>query len=163
MTTLPTAAPHTRPDRRSRKTRPPAALAIVAAVGLAVGGYVHFCLYRHGYRSIPTIGRMFAANVAVSAIIAVVLLLRRDLGLRLAGMAVAAGTLAAFGLSRTPGGLFKFQERGLDPSPQALVALVAEVVAFGALAASLLWDLSPRMATLSRLPIGRRPAGQGRS
>jgi hypothetical protein len=39
---------------------------------------------------------------------------------------LAAGTLLAFALTRTPGGLFNFQERGLQPAPQALIALVAE-------------------------------------
>jgi len=33
------------------------------AVSLAVGGFVHLCLYRHGYRAIPNIGPLFAANV----------------------------------------------------------------------------------------------------
>ena len=45
----------------------------------------------------------------------------------LAAAALAAGTLVAFALTRTPGGLFNFQERGLQPAPQALIALVAEV------------------------------------
>jgi hypothetical protein len=44
----------------------------------------------------------------------------------LAAAALAAGTLVAFALTRTPGGLFNFQERGLQPAPQALIALVAE-------------------------------------
>ena len=45
---------------------------------------------------------------------------------RPAAAALAAGTLFAFALTRTPGGLFNFQERGLQPAPQALIALVAE-------------------------------------
>jgi hypothetical protein len=43
-----------------------------------------------------------------------------------AAATLAAGTLVAFALSRTPRGLFNFRERGLEPAPQALVALVAE-------------------------------------
>ena len=35
----------------------------------------------------------------------------------LAAAALAAGTLVAFALTRRPGGLFNFQERGLQPSP----------------------------------------------
>ncbi len=44
----------------------------------------------------------------------------------LAAAGLATGTLVAFALTRTPGGLFNFQERGLQPSPQALIALLAE-------------------------------------
>jgi hypothetical protein len=45
----------------------------------------------------------------------------------LAAAALALGTLVAYALTRTPGGLFNFQERGLQPAPQALIALVAEI------------------------------------
>src|SRR5947207_298635 len=44
----------------------------------------------------------------------------------------------AFALTRTPGGLFNFQERGLQPAPQALIALVAESGVLVVLGAELL-------------------------
>jgi hypothetical protein len=117
---------------------------IAAAALVAAGGYVHLCLYRHGYRAIPKIGVGFLLQVVTSAIVVAALLLGphrvarlarvahlsdRSAGIatELAAAALAAGTLAAFALTRTPGGLFKFQERGLQPAPQALIALVAEV------------------------------------
>jgi hypothetical protein len=59
----------------------------------------------------------------------------------LATAALAAGTLVAFALTRTPGGLFNFQERGLQPAPQALIALVAEA---GALVVLGLWLIATR-------------------
>ncbi|MEQ1704091.1 MAG: cupredoxin family copper-binding protein, partial [Ilumatobacteraceae bacterium] len=47
--------------------------------------------------------------------------------------AVTVGTLAAFVISRQGNGVFGLRENGLSPSPQALIALVAELVALGAL------------------------------
>jgi hypothetical protein len=125
------------PDARSRRSF--RIFGIGTAALVATGGYVHFCLYRHGYSSIPKIGVGFAAQVVSSALV-VGLLLGPHLVSRVAhvtdrtantltGLAaafLAAGTLLAFALTRTPGGLFNFQERGLQPSPQALIALLAE-------------------------------------
>ena len=124
--------------RRPRMFR---ALAIATAALVAIGGYVHFCLYRHGYRAIPKIGVGFLLQGITSLVVVGALLvgphavarlshLTDDLAdtlTRLAAAAVALGTLIAFALSRTPGGLFNFQERGLEPAPQALIALVADL------------------------------------
>jgi hypothetical protein len=112
----------------------------VTAAFVIAGGYVHWCLYRHGYRTIPKIGVGFMLQVVASAVVASALILGphriarmahvtdRFAGtvIGLAAGALAAGTLLAFALTRTPGGLFNFQERGLQPAPQALIALVAE-------------------------------------
>jgi hypothetical protein len=116
------------------------ALGVVLAALVAAGGYVHYCLYRHGYRAIPKIGVGFLLQAVTSAIVVVALVLGPHAiarvahvtdrvaanALGLAAAALAAGTLVAFALSRTPGGLFNFQERGLQPAPQAAIALVAE-------------------------------------
>ena len=136
----------------ARRSTPPAvrfapsrrvfrALGVATAVLVAVGGYVHLCLYRHGYRTIPKIGVGFGLQVVTSALVVAVLLVgprpvarvahvterRADALSGLAAAALATGTLAEFALTRAPGGLFNFQERGLRPSPQALIALVAEI------------------------------------
>jgi hypothetical protein len=101
---------------------------------------VHLCLYRHGYRTIPKIGIAFLLQVIASATLAAALLVGPHIIARaahltesaaatlmeLAAPALAAGTLVAFALTRTRTGLFNFQERGLQPAPQALVALLAE-------------------------------------
>jgi hypothetical protein len=112
-------------------------LMVVAAVAILVGGYEHLSLYRQDYRYIPVIGPLFLVNVLASAVVGVALLVRRDRILQLAGLAIAAVTLAFFALSRTSGGVFGFAESGLDPAPHAAITLVAEAVAVVALGTSL--------------------------
>jgi hypothetical protein len=156
-----TEDPPTRPDLRvvttPRSGRLFRTFGIVTAAFVATGGYVHFCLYRHGYRTIPKIGVGFLLQVVTSAIVVVALLMGPHRVARLgrvarltdrwaailtglAAAALAAGTLVAFALTRTPGGLFNFQERGLQPAPQALVALVAEIGALVVLGTWLIAD-----------------------
>jgi hypothetical protein len=134
------------------------AFAVATAALVAAGGYVHFCLYRHGYRTIPKIGVGFLLQVVTSAVVVMALLLGPHLLGRvahvtdrlagtltgLAAAALATGTLVAFALTRTPGGLFNFQERGLQPAPQALIALVAEVGVLVMVGARLVADLVVR-------------------
>jgi hypothetical protein len=132
---------------------------ILTAALVAAGGYVHLCLYRHGYRTIPKIGVGFLLQVITSAIVVAALLMGPQRVARLgrvahltdrsagyltglAAAALATGTLAAFALTRTPGGLFNFQERGLQPAPQALIALVAE---FGVLVVLGAWLIADRV------------------
>jgi hypothetical protein len=133
--------PALRVVRNARSRRRLRGFGIATAALVAAGGYVHFCLYRHGYRTIPKIGVGFLLQAVTSVAVGVALLvgphrLARVVHVtdRLAGAvtelaaaALAIGTLVAFALSRTPGGLFNFQERGLEPAPQALIALVAEI------------------------------------
>ena len=148
-----------RPDLRVVPVAPSGrllrSLGIATAVLVATGGYVHFCLYRHGYRTIPKIGIGFGLQVVASAVVAIALLIGphrvgriAHVTDRLAGTltgiaaaALATGTLTAFALTRTPGGLFNFQERGLEPSPQALIALVAEI---GVLVVTAAWLIADR-------------------
>ena len=150
-----------RASARARRTRARRVLRYVAAAAIVVGGYVHFCLYRHGFRAIPTVGTGFLLQALTSVAIAGALIardrivhvgrivVRSSLAVRLVGIAVSLGTLAAFGLSQTPMGIFNFRERGLEPAPQALVALVAEVTAVVLLTMMMLLDsstpVSPRM------------------
>jgi hypothetical protein len=116
-------------------------LSVASAVLILVGGYVHFCLYRHGYRFIPKIGISFMLQFTSSAILAGALLVRRGrvrLGghsvavpqlTRLSAIGLSVGTLAALGIAHTPGGLFQFHEIGLRPAPQTLIAIGAETLA----------------------------------
>ena len=128
-------------------------LSIAAAAAIAVGGYVHYCLYRHGFRAIPKIGTGFLLQGLSSVVIAAALVIgrervlhigrrivRRSAAVRLAALGLSVGTLAAFGLTRTPAGLFNFMERGLEPAPQALIALVAESAAVLLLGMALVAD-----------------------
>ena len=126
---------------------------LAAAAAIVIGGYVHFCLYRHGFRAIPKIGTAFLIQVLSSVVVAAALVIgreqvlhlgrrivRRTAAVRMAGLMLSIGTLAAFGLTRTPAGLFNFMERGLQPAPQALIALVAESAAAVLLGVALMTD-----------------------
>ncbi len=106
-------------------------LRTIVALLLLLGGLVHLRLYLDGYREVPDIrlGRSFLLNAAASGAAAVAVVLWRNRLSLLAGAAVAAGTLGAFAVSRTDSGIFGFSEKGLQPSPEALVALVVEVLA----------------------------------
>jgi hypothetical protein len=104
-------------------------VAWLSALLIAAGGYVHLCLYRHGYRTIPKIGVGFLLTVIASGVLSLGLVaLRGDANrlARLAGLALSAGTLVAFAVSRTPAGLFNFREVGFHPSPQAALAVISE-------------------------------------
>ena len=129
------------------------ALRYAAAASIVVGGYVHLCLYRNGFRTIPKIGVGFLLQVVTSALVAGALVIGRERVLRLgrlvvrssvavglAGLSLSLGTLAAFGLTHTPMGLFNFREFGWEPAPQAAIALVAEVAAVVLLATGLFLD-----------------------
>lgn len=116
-------------------------LSIASAGLLLVGGYVHLCLYRHGYRFIPKIGVSFVLQAVSSLVLAGALLLkggrihvgRHSVALpqltRFSAVGLSLGTLAALGIAHTPGGLFMFREIGLRPAPQTLIAIVAESAA----------------------------------
>jgi len=128
------------------------ALQYVAAAAIVVGGYVHLCLYRHGFRAIPTVGTGFLLQAITSVAIAGALIardrvvhlgrvvVRSSFAVGLVGVGLSLGTVGAFALSQTPMGIFNFRERGLEPAPQALVALVAELVAVALLTTMLLLD-----------------------
>ena len=135
------------------RRRPRAALRYAAAASIIVGGYIHLCLYRNGFRTIPKIGVGFLLQVITSGLVAGALLIGRERVLRLgrlvvrrsvavwlAGLSLSLGTLAAFGLSHTPMGLFAFREFGWQPAPQAAIALVAELAAVVFVTVGLLVD-----------------------
>ncbi|MDQ1447277.1 MAG: hypothetical protein QOC79_248 [Actinomycetota bacterium] len=168
-----TGDPPRRPDlrvvgRAARSRRMFRALGVATAALVATGGYVHFCLYRHGYRTIPKIGVGFLLQVVASAVVVVALIVGPHVVGRVAhvtdrmagaltelsAVALATGTLVAFALTRTPAGLFNFQERGLEPSPQALIALVAEL---GVLALVGTWLVAEHVAPrpVRTVPVAR--------
>ena len=99
---------------------------IGVAAALAVTGYVHADLYRHGYRGIRFVGPGFLLLSAGCFAVAALLLIGWPVVLRLGAAALAGGALVGFAASRTVG-VFGFTERGLQPAPQALLSLLAEV------------------------------------
>src|SRR6202795_1570484 len=93
-----TGDPPVRPDLRivkvARSRRLVRTFAVATAALVATGGYVHFCLYRHGYRTIPKIGVGFLLQVITSAVVVVALLLGPHRVARLARVAHVTDRLA---------------------------------------------------------------------
>jgi hypothetical protein len=126
------------------------ALTLGSAALVVTGGYQHFCLYRHGYRSIPTIGPAFLLQFTSSAVIAIALVFARGWVragrhrvpiaqvVRLAGIGLGVGTLVALAVAHTSGGLFGFREIGLKPAPQTLITILTEYDAAVLLAIAML-------------------------
>jgi len=113
---------------------------IIAAAGIALGGYLHLEIWRGGYRYAP-VKEMFLLNVGLSGAVAIALLFHPSRVTAAAGLLLSLGSLAAFGLSRwTAVGLptlhGTFTETGLNPTnvrflggPAAVTLLAAEAVA----------------------------------
>ena len=100
-------------------------LAIGASV--AVSGVIHAYLYTAGYRDIPTIGLAFLLQGSVFCALALLILVGGPAWIQVVATVGAAGSLAAFTLSRTIG-LFGFIETGWEPSPYTWLSVVAEVM-----------------------------------
>jgi hypothetical protein len=81
-----------------------------AAVLILAGGAVHLQLWRGGYRGIPRIGPWFLANVIISAVLALALLIRNDARVAVAGVVFSLASLGALVMSRTIG-IFGFTEK----------------------------------------------------
>jgi plastocyanin len=116
-------------------------LRIGGALALFVAGLVHLDLYFGGYRSagdVPAFGRTVLLNAIAFGIVAAAVAVRTESFVRLAGIAVAAGTLAAFFTTHNGHPLLGFEAGGLDPAPQATVALIAEIAAIVLLVATFL-------------------------
>ncbi|MEV6417844.1 hypothetical protein [Kribbella sp. NPDC051718] len=122
------------------RTFRPALAALPVAICLAVVGFIHAQLYVRSYHAIPYIGTSFRWDAAASFAIALLLLIRNAPVLRLAALALCLSGLGGFIGSRTVG-LFGFTERGWQPAPQALLSVLAWVVALAVLLAPFAWQL----------------------
>jgi hypothetical protein len=148
-------------------------LGVASAALLLVGGYVHLCLYGHGYRFIPKIGVGFLLEAVSSALLAVALVVRgrrihvgrRSVSwaqlTRLAAIGLSLGTLAALGIAHTPSGLFQFREIGLRPAPQTLIAIVAESLATLLLGLAMVEGLRTTPGQIVTAPAEERPRQTG--
>ncbi len=102
---------------------------VAAATFLVVGGGIHLNLWRGGYRGIRYIGPLFLANVAVSALLVLALLIRPDARVAAAGILFSVGSAGALLMSRTTG-ILGFTERAwTDMAVQATTAEIGAVVA----------------------------------
>ena len=113
------------------------AMRVGICAALAVSGVIHAYLYIHGYNHLPTVGPAFLLHASMFCALAVLVLAGGPHWLQWAGALLSVGTLIAFALSRTVG-LFGFTERGFQPSPQAALSVIAEVLTVVLVAASVL-------------------------
>ena len=120
-----------------RSTATEISLRLGIAATLVVSGVIHADLYIHGYRHIPTVGPAFLLQASMFCALAVLILAGAPEWFRWAGALLSVGTLIALALSRTMG-LFGFTERGWEPSPQAAVSVIAEVLTVVLVAVSVL-------------------------
>ena len=128
---------------------------VAAATFVLVGGGIHLELWRSGYRGIEYVGPMFLANVVLSVLLAIALLIRPDVRVAVAGLAFSVGSLIALVLSRTTG-LLGFTERAwTDMAVQATTAEIGAVVAI----AFILAARNRRMPALATIPLRRRRSG----
>lgn len=130
---------------------------IAAAAFVVIGGLVHLQLWRTGYREIPYIGNLFIANVVVSAVLALVVLVLSNRVVTFGGILFALGSLGALVMSRTVG-ILGFTER--EWTDQALRATTAELGAIVAFAALLV--ASGRFSS-TPVPVVARVKEQGRA
>ena len=103
-------------------------LRLVGAVLVLAGGAIHLKLNVDDYGN-DDILRAFALNAAASALVAAYLVLRDDVVGPIAGLAVSIGSLGAFVMSRRGDGILDFREVGWNPSPEAALTVVVEVLA----------------------------------
>lgn len=116
----------------------PRLLRYSAAALVLAGGAFHLSLYQDGYSGVPRIGVLFLVNAAVSVVLALALIVRPLGASAVAAIVFAAGSMAAFVLSRTTG-LLGFSEVGFDTRSAATFAVEAL-----SLAVIALWFTSTR-------------------
>jgi hypothetical protein len=138
---------------------PTVVLRVIGAAAALVGGYAHLSLYNDGYKDIPVgnIGEQFLANalgaVAIALGLVLPLFIRQlpDLVWKLAALGgvvwAAISLVASYFAKRTDDGWFNFvDEPGLEPSPEAALSLVSEVIVLVTMIALLVLTFRHRVA-----------------
>ncbi|MFL6205866.1 MAG: hypothetical protein ACJ739_10995 [Acidimicrobiales bacterium] len=120
-------------------------LRLVSGALLLAGGAIHLRLNLDDYGN-QDILKAFALNAAASAVVAAYVVLRNHPAGLLAGLALTAGSLGAFAMSRRGDGILDFREVGWNPSPEAVLTVAVEVAAAAALVAVLLQERVSRTA-----------------
>jgi hypothetical protein len=102
------------------------AVYVLAVAAIVVSALIHLHLWMNGYRRLPTIGPLFLAQVIAGGVIAVFVLLMRNVLAAVIGFGFVASTLAGFLISINVG-LFGFQDS--FSAPDAHMAFIVEIVA----------------------------------
>jgi hypothetical protein len=102
---------------------------LVGALLILAGGAIHLELYFDSYRHIDKVGPSFLLNAVASLAVAILLVAWRHWVPVVAGLVLVDATLLGFGLSRTSSGIFDFTEKGWNPTPWAVLAVVVELAA----------------------------------
>jgi predicted lipoprotein with Yx(FWY)xxD motif len=128
-----------------RESLPEVCLALVGGGLLIATAAIHLDLYLTGYRTIPTIGGLFLAQVVAAFVVGILVMATRHRLVAAAGALLALGTLAGY-LTSLHRNLFGFREVRTSAGVTAGVVELAAVFVLGALA---LWP--PRAARGSRV------------
>jgi plastocyanin len=131
-------------------------LRVVGAGLLFATAGIHLDLYLTGYRSIPTIGILFLAQVVSAIALGAAVLARGDLLVAASGSVFCASTIGGYVLSRSLG-LFGFKEVATTAGLVAGLIEVAGLVALGVFAIDQLGSTSGVPAPIRGL-VARMPA-----
>jgi plastocyanin len=133
-------------------------LRIGAAVAILISGIVHLDLYfNQDYRFASAdvnFGRSILLNAISSGIIAVALVARKEWFVKVAGIGFALSTIAIFAYTHAENTFLGYSHGGpvFEPSPQAQIALIAQIAAIVLLAASFIPAVESEDATPTPLP-----------
>jgi hypothetical protein len=134
------------PGQRGRPLATVAVVSFVAGGLLLVGSaYVHFHLWRTGYRHIPTIGPLFLLQSVAGLCLGVLVVAVRRAWAAALGAGFALSTIAGF-LVSVEHGLFGFKDSW--SAPDASLALALEIAAVVVLAGGAGLCLAGRPALL---------------
>lgn len=121
-------------------------LLVLGAGLLLAGGAIHTWLAFQSYGS-SDLQKIFFVNGAASAVVATGVIVMRAPIAALAGVALSALSVVAFGMSRVGEGIAGFRAVGLEPLPEAPLTLMLEVAAAAILVLVLLGRRSRGVAT----------------
>lgn len=103
---------------------------VLAVAAIVISALIHLHLWTSGYRKLPTIGPLFLAQAIAGGVIAVYVLLLRNVLAAVIGFGFVASTLGGFLISINVG-LFGFQDS--FSAPYAHMAFTVEIVAMALL------------------------------
>jgi plastocyanin len=131
-----------------------------AALAILISGIVHLDLYfNQGYRfasSDVNFGRSILLNSISSGVLAVALVARKEWFVKAAGIGFALSTIVLFVYTHAENSFLGYSHAGpvFEPSPQAEIALIAQIVAIVLLAVSFIPGMETEESTLPMPGVG---------